>query len=135
MNSPSRLETIRKMPKEQVLLSLLKKQRKYYEAILELSREEALLLSEGKAGKHLLASAKQKQVLFSCIEEIENALNPINQWWQNSADRDTPLAKEVIKELTELDLLLQTLMKLDEINQKNLKKIISNLEKQTPLKT
>ena len=119
--------------KEEILLSLLKKQRKYYGAILELGREEARILSKGQASKGLQCLIRKKKILFACIDEIEDALKPLKRFWKEKTDRSDPISMDVCQELVEIDLMLQALLQLDEANQEMLKNILSSLAQKKKL--
>jgi hypothetical protein len=96
--------------KEEKLLHLLRKKKGFFETILELSQEEAVLpLSEW------ISALEQKKILLSCIEEIDAELMPWKQSMHN-------LSQEISEELESIRTVIKEILHLDVINLEKRKK-------------
>lgn len=114
-------QTVLDMPREEILYRLLKKQAGYYEAILDLAEEEFIKLNHCRSTPELLPLMKRKQVLLSCIEEIDRALVPIKKHWQAHKQEQCPGNARVQEELCRLEKLLARIIEIDTKNQALLK--------------
>jgi hypothetical protein len=100
------------------LIQLLQKQKAYYEAIWDITQEESERLNRGSSTINLL---KKKRILVACIEEIDLAIFPLREQYQNDSPEVPPLVEELNK-------LLQKTLQLDQQNQQLLKQQLSLLK-------
>lgn len=126
-------DSLSNISKEEVLLRLLQKERGYYSAILELTRQEGELIAKSHAGKELQSLTKKKQILFSCIEEIESALQPLKSHWQNKQDKQDVLSRSIKEELSHLDKTLSSILQADQANQQILTHYLLSLKDRATL--
>jgi hypothetical protein len=120
---------MQEMSKEEILYRLLKKEQGYYDAILELTESESEILSNKKAPTALTSVIKKKNVLFSCIDEIESAINPLKKLWKSKSKETDPHYLLVKRELHSLDKLLQKIIQMDQSNQKLMRSYLLDLKK------
>lgn len=113
--------------KEVIFSRLLEKELGYYKAILELTKEEGEVLQKSNPPKHLVQLGKKKQILFSCIEEVEQALAPIKKHWQGKVDKAGHLAEQVKAKLKALDQIVQQILELDKKNQALMQEFLKRL--------
>lgn len=109
------------MSREAIFLLLLKKEVGYYKAILDLTKQEGEVISHKRPLSDLQSIIKKKQVLFSCVEEIESALQPIHRSWQNKKEHADSDSKKVKLQISDLQKLIQQILELDQANQKRLR--------------
>ncbi len=98
--------------KEEKLLLLLQKKKGYFEAILELSQSE-----EMESISEWIASLEQKKVLLSCIEQIDEQLQP----FQESLNH---ISQEITEELDHIRRIVQQILHTDQTNQEKRKSMI-----------
>lgn len=112
---------------EDALYQLLKKEHSYYKAILKLSHEEHEILTSHQATDELHPIIKKQKMLLSCIHDVETALSSIKELWKRKKDKDSPFNEKIENEVKSLITLLQEILKIDSINQRLLKKLLSEL--------
>lgn len=98
------------MSEEKKLLKLLVRKKGFFEAILDLTEAENEL-----SVKEWIAVLEQKQVLLSCIDQIDNELVPLRE-------RFGDLSQEAVEELENIRIVIEKILKLDSENQKTRKK-------------
>jgi hypothetical protein len=96
--------------KEEKLLHLLKKKKGFFEAILELTEDEAEMPLQ-----EWISTLEQKKILLSCIEEIDAELMPFKQTLHN-------LSQEISEELDKIRTIIKRILHIDVINQEKRKK-------------
>lgn len=96
--------------KEEKLLQLLKKKRGFFEAILELSTSEPSLSLE-----EWVQSLKQKKVLLSCVEKVDEELKNFKDAFEN-------ISQELGEEIDKIKDVIQEILYLDTINSSSRKK-------------
>ncbi|MBB64458.1 MAG: hypothetical protein CMO81_05295 [Waddliaceae bacterium] len=116
------------MSKKEMLFRLLKKEAQYYNAILDLVKEEAFKLGNESTCNEVLPLIKKREILFSCIQEIEKALTPLKNDWKKDSNSLDPFTTQVKQQLLENDLILEQILKQDQENQKSMKKYLQNLK-------
>jgi predicted component of type VI protein secretion system len=94
---------------EKRLLGLLQRKRGYFEAMIDLSEDEASLDTSD-----WVSVLEQKKVLLSCIEEIDTELEPFRSTFHD-------LSQEMQEELDLMRSLVKKLLFLDTQNQKERK--------------
>lgn len=87
------------------LLQLLQQKRGYFEALLDLSEEEASLPTQ-----EWVSVLEQKKILLSCIEELDDQLSPFRQKLHT-------LTEEMHEELEQMKQLVKKILFLDTQNQ------------------
>ncbi|WP_213358056.1 hypothetical protein [Chlamydiifrater phoenicopteri] len=88
---------------EESPLHLLKKKKGFFSAILKLTEvESSLSLSD------LEQSLRQKRILLSCIKRVDEKLEPFQSYLKEAP------SIEIYKELTEIRLLIEKVLSLDE---------------------
>lgn len=96
--------------KEEKLLYLLQKKKGFFEAILELTEEEAEL-----AVHEWISALEQKKILLSCIEEIDAQIMPFKKSLHN-------LSQEITDELENIRSIIKRILHIDVSNQEKRKK-------------
>jgi hypothetical protein len=120
---------------ELVLLKLLKKENGYYRVILELTKNEKEKLLKQRPFQEFHQLLKKKNIIFSCIEEIELELTPIKEYWKEYKTFKTSLSAEIEVILRKLEILLKEILEVDQENQGLLKKYIAILKASSNSKT
>lgn len=123
-----------RMSKEEVLRKLLAKEVAYYKGILELTEQENHLLKKNPTPSALASLGKKKQILLSCVEEIDIALTPIKRHWDKKSDKDDPDSKAVQAELETLNTLVQSILALDQENQTLMQALLTKLRDKQAIK-
>ena len=96
--------------REEKLLHLLQKKKGFFEAILDLTHEEAELpLAQW------ISILEQKKILLSCIEEIDAQITPYKYSLHN-------LSQDISEELENIRTIIKRILHLDVINQEKRKK-------------
>ena len=109
------------MSRGEILYHLLKKERGYYDAILEqLELERGILDNKGSISA-LTTLNRKKQLLFTCIEEIEAAIHPLKKLWHSESNQKDLHFQRVKEELEALDILLKKILQEDQANQKQMR--------------
>lgn len=96
--------------KEEKLLSLLRKKKGFFEAILD--------LTEGEGDQPVQAwieILEQKKILLSCIEEIDAELTPFKQSLHH-------LSQEISEEIENIRQVIKKILHLDLVNHEKRKK-------------
>lgn len=106
--------------KENLLYQLLKKERGYYKAILEIAQEENETLKSHQSITELKPLLKKKKILLTCINEIEVAMAPLKKYWQTKANRSDEPSEKIKVELHALNQLLKEILQLDLLSQKTM---------------
>jgi len=128
--------TNKNMPKAEILLRLLQKEQGYYEAILEITQQENRKFLNDRPFNEITPLLKKKQILLTCINDIETALKPIKEWWNNHKhDDNDPKTSEIKKQLHTVETTVQELLSLDKVNQQMCQKILTKLKEQQHQKT
>lgn len=99
--------------KEETLLSLLKKKKGFFEAILDLTEQETQSSVE-----HWQELLQKKQILLGCIEDIDSQLKNFEQSMHT-------LSYDVIEQLKDLHCIISQIMELGSLNLKEKKKHLS----------
>ncbi len=115
------------MSKGQVLYILLQKEAGYYDAIAKLIEQEKQLLLQGSLTKEVLSINKKKQLLFSCIEDLEAALVPLKRRWTKGERETDCFFQKVQQELIRLDKILQEILAADRKNQQLMRQHLASL--------
>lgn len=129
---------IYEMSKEEIFYSLLQKEHGYYQSIAELSRLQYEKLRNHVPISELKPLLKQRRLLFSCIQEIETALEPLKKYWQDKDDRSDAISHKILTEINQLDVIVKEIMKLDEMTQRQLEDYMFRCSarlKQGPIRT
>lgn len=92
------------------LISLLQQKRGYFEAILDLTELEPMLPIPD-----WISSLKQKQILLSCIDEVDEEITSYQQRFQH-------LSQDITEELDRIRNLVGHIMNLNSYNIKIRKK-------------
>lgn len=95
---------------EKKLLTLLRKKKGFFEAILDLTSTEIEL-----SVQDWVASLEQKKILLSCIDEIDEQLQPFQFALHN-------LSQEAAEELDGIKTVIQHILHLDTLNQEKRKR-------------
>lgn len=98
------------MQHETKLLSLLKKKRSFFEAILDLTEEESSL-----SISDWISTLEQKKVLLSCIDEIDAEISPFKAAFHQ-------LSQDVVEELDKIKDIVKDILHLDSSNFEKRKK-------------
>ena len=98
---------------ELVLLKLLRKENGYYRVILELTKSEKEKLIKQRPFKEFHQLLKKKNIIFSCVEEIELELTPIKEYWKEYKRLKTSLSGEIEIILSKLEMLLKEILEMD----------------------
>ncbi len=125
---PDKKHPIYNMSKDEILHKLLKKELGYYQAILEITKQEHELFQAGKI-KSAMMLVKQKNILLSCVDDIEKALPPLKKWWREREDKANLDAYAIQDLLDTLDSTLKELLEWDEKNQELMKEQLLKLKK------
>lgn len=120
--------SIQSLSNEEVLYHLLKKEHGYYKAILNLTHNEHEKLITNQNPNQIHPILKKKKVLLSCIRDIEAAIGPLKNFWENKSDRSAFSSIKISDELSALNLLLKEILQLDLVNQKLLKNQLNMLQ-------
>ena len=115
--------------KEEMLFLLLAKENQYYLAILDLVREEAEEYKNQENMQRILPLVKKRQILFSCIHEIEKALTPLKEHWKETPNLEDPYTEKVRAQLLENDQILSQILDLDQDNQQSMERYLSTRQK------
>lgn len=115
------------MSKDEVLYHLLVKERAYYMQLLELTEMEAGQLERNRPLSEILPNVKKRQIIMSCIEDIEKAIIPLKRHWENKGDKSDSESSRVLTLVTELDQLIQNILQKDQENQKLFEKRMKDL--------
>ena len=110
----------------QHLISLLQKQKKYYERMLELSQKEYEKLLNQRPLEEITPLIKQRKVLLECIQDQELPLQQAKK--KCFSDKASPMPQEVNLSLKDLDSILQTLLSVDAENHTLMEKFLSRLK-------
>lgn len=89
---------------EEKLLVLLQKKKNFFEAIFDLTQEEASL-----SLTDWVANLEQKKILLSCIEEIDQELLQFKESLQT-------LSQDTTDELENIRIIIRHILHLDTIN-------------------
>jgi hypothetical protein len=114
---------------DEMLYELLKKQIGYYRAIYEMEKEQKDRFNQTQSLNDIKSLITKKQILYGCVAEISKAMEPLNRYWKEKKERSNESSKKVIRELGELQILLQKIKQLDVQNQTNIKNHIQFLKK------
>lgn len=96
--------------REDKLLQILKKKKGFFEAILDLTENE-----DHYSMSDLISILEQKQVLLSCIEELDQQLLPYKQSLHS-------LSQEISDELDSIRKVVERILHHDTLNQEKRKK-------------
>ena len=99
--------------KEEKLLTLLKKKKGFFEAILELSESESHLRLPD-----WISLLEQKRILLSCIDEIDEELSPFKASLPN-------LSQELSEEIDQIRNVVERILHLDRQNQEKRREELS----------
>lgn len=125
--------TTEEISKEEAIYHLVKKERAYYETLLEIGRQENNLLKIPTivpGWRAITPLLKKKRVLLKCISEIEQALEPLKTYWHTQANRTSLFSKKIHQELKRLNLLLEEILQLDESCHKHMENQLLSLKEQ-----
>ena len=125
-------QDVDQLEKEEVLLLLLKKEIGYYEAVLDLTTQENEIFLFGLSVKNIPKLLKEKNILLSCIEEIEEVLQPIKKNWSLESKQEKAnlrLTKDIKEQFTILKKVMKKILDLDLKNQENMKTFLLSLKK------
>ncbi|MCH9625760.1 MAG: hypothetical protein S4CHLAM123_09390 [Chlamydiales bacterium] len=95
---------------EYELLHLLKKKKSFFEAMLELTEDEAELPIP-----EWISALEQKKILLSCIDEIDSEMHPFKS---NLHD----ISQEISEELDNIRKVVKQILYIDAINQEKRKR-------------
>ncbi|MDF2549790.1 MAG: hypothetical protein K0S07_857 [Chlamydiales bacterium] len=116
------------MSKEQVLIASLEKEYLFYQSIRELIFEEKELLTHKRQLSSITKIAKKRTILFSFIEEIEQAIKPLKLHWLAKADKTDTESRQISELLVQLKVLIEEILHIDQQNQKLLKSHLLHLK-------
>lgn len=98
----------------------LRKERRIYEALSEISRQQDEIIRSG-ATDEILSLARAKEAELSRIQEIESELGDLKKNWPNFRDQiEGPLRQEVERELEAIEGVLRQLIELETQGQRDL---------------
>jgi hypothetical protein len=118
------------MSKEETLYRLLVKERGFYQAIKDLTRQEAEQWA-GESPEAASSLLKKKKILMECIQEVEDALTPLKKYWNQKADRSDFFSQQIECELATLNGLLKEILEMDLASQRALKNRMRSLQEKT----
>ena len=108
---------------------LLQKQEGYYRVILEIVKAENDCLVNGLKILEIKKLVKKRNILMSCIQEVENVLLPHKQKWKDIKNPSVcSHAKEVSNQLSNLSKLIKEILLTDTSNQRLMKRSMYDLK-------
>lgn len=118
------------MSKEEVLYKLLHKEFGYYERLLELIENETGQLERERPLHEILQGIKKRQIIMSCIEDIEKAIAPLKRFWNDKSSKEDYESCRVKTMLQDLDEIVKKILDIDQKNQSMLQKRMFMLSKE-----
>ena len=118
---------IRDMSTEEILYHLLKKQKGYYAAILDLTEQEERALFKKTPLQEVFPLVKKKGILMTCVEEINLALTPIKKRWMEKKDPANPFTAKVEETLENLNKELKKILEMDQMNQTEFQRQVNKM--------
>jgi len=121
-------QTIKSMPKAKILYHLLLKEKGYYEAILEITKQEHRKFTNERPFEEIMPLFKKKKILLACIDEIEEALQPIKRWWADEEqDPHDPWTTQAKEQIEQIEIVMQEVLSLDQRNQQMCQSLLKML--------